>query len=283
MEINWYPGHMKKSFEEMKKALKLVDCVGIVLDARIPRSSYNPKIEELLKDKPRFYLLNKKDLADDVESKKWLEEIQKTGHQAFLIEGNGKISSIIEKAAREELKEKFERDKERQIQSKNIRLMFVGVPNSGKSTIINTLSGRRGAAVGNRPGVTRANQWIKRGDLEFLDTPGVLWPRFEDEEIGLNLAFTEAIKDEILDTQDLGFFLIKRLLEIKPEALENRYDINVKGLEAIDIMDEIGEKRGALLPGAEIDYTRVGNLVLDDFRKGRLGKITLERVEDVRD
>lgn len=282
MEINWYPGHMKKSFEEMEKALKLVDCVGIVLDCRIPKSSYNPKIEEILKDKPRIYLLNKKDLAEDSENEKWLEYFRKKGHPAFLIEGHGKIQQIIEKAAREELKEKFERNKERQIQSKNIRLMFVGIPNSGKSTIINNLAGRKGAQVGNRPGVTRANQWIKSGDLEFLDTPGVLWPKLEDES-GLHLAFTEAIKDEILDTQDLGFFLIKKLLEMKPEALEERYDLSVEGLEAIEIMDTIGEKRGALLPGREIDYTRVGNLVLDDFRKGRLGKISLERVEDVSD
>lgn len=283
MNINWYPGHMKKTIDTIKQSLKLVDIVVEIIDARIPISSRNPMIDELLGNKPRIILMNKKDLADDYENKKWIEYFEQKGHKTVLINSmTGDGINLVEKACRIQLEEKFEKLREKQIQSQVIRLMVVGIPNVGKSTFINKIAKRKSARVGNRPGVTRSQQWIKvKGNMELLDTPGVLWPKFEDEEVGLHLAFTGAIKDEIMDRENLAFYLIKELMSINPKYIEKRYEIDTEGMETLEIMDAIARKRGFIQRGNEIDYLRTANTVLDEFRSGKLGKITLEKVGDL--
>lgn len=283
MNINWYPGHMKKTLDIMKKSLKMVDIVVEIIDARIPISSRNPIIDEILENKPRVILMNKKDLADDRETRKWIEHFERQGHKTVLINSlTGDGINLVEKACRSQLEDKFAKLKEKQIQSEVIRLMVVGIPNVGKSTFINKIAKRKSARVGNKPGVTRNQQWIKiRGNMELLDTPGVLWPKFEDQEVGLHLAYTGAIKDEIMDSENLAFYLIKDLMKLDPKYIEDRYDIDSEGMENIDIMDAIARRRGFILRGNEIDYLRTANTVLDEFRSGMLGKITLETVEDL--
>ncbi len=283
MNINWYPGHMKKTIDSLKSSLKLVDVVAELVDSRIPISSRNPLIDEILDDKPRIILMNKMDLSDENENKKWMEYFKKEGHETVMINSvTGYGVKNIEKACRSQLKEKFEKNKEKNILSDKIRLMIVGIPNVGKSTLINRLAKKKSAKVGNRPGVTRHNQWIKTsGNMELLDTPGVLWPKFEDKLTGLNLAYTGAIKDEIMDVDNLAFSLIETLQKIDPKILSNRYNIDTDNKATLEIMDEIALRRGAILKGNEIDYTKTANIILDEFRKGVLGKITLEKVEDI--
>ena len=284
MNINWYPGHMKKTMDNIRASLKLVDIVGEIIDSRIPISSKNPVIDDVLKDKPRIMILNKSDMADENETKKWLSYYRKNGYGAVVVDAlHSKGLDKIYSVAKEMLADKFKKLEEKNLSSKTIRMMIVGIPNVGKSTFINSISKRKSAKIGDRPGVTKQVQWIKtKNDLELLDTPGVLWPKFEDERIGLHLAFTGAIKDEIMDIENLAFRFIDELNKRDVNILKNRYNLSEDSYEdTLYLMDEIGRNRGAILKKNEIDYFKVANLVLDDFRKVKLGRITLETVEDI--
>ena len=284
MNINWYPGHMKRTMDNIRASLKLVDIVGEIIDARIPISSKNPVIDDVLKDKPRIMILNKSDMADENETKKWLSYYRKQGYGAVVVDAlHSKGLDKIYSVAKEMLADKFKKLEEKNLSAKTIRMMIVGIPNVGKSTFINSISKRKSAKIGDRPGVTKQVQWIKtKNDLELLDTPGVLWPKFEDERIGLHLAFTGAIKDEIMDIENLAFRFIDELNKKDVNILKNRYNLSEDSYEeTIFLMDEIGRNRGAILKKNEIDYFKVANLVFDDFRKVKLGRITLETVEDI--
>lgn len=284
MNINWYPGHMKKTMDNIRASLKLVDIVGEIIDSRIPISSKNPVIDDVLKDKPRIMILNKSDMADENETKKWLSYYRKKGYGAVVVDAlHSKGLDKIYSVAKEMLSDKFKKLEEKNLSSKTIRMMIVGIPNVGKSTFINSISKRKSAKIGDRPGVTKQVQWIKtKNDLELLDTPGVLWPKFEDERIGLHLAFTGAIKDEIMDIENLAFRFIDELNKRDVNILKNRYNLSKDSYEdTLYLMDEIGRNRGAILKKNEIDYFKVANLVFDDFRKVKLGRITLETVEDI--
>ena len=277
MNINWYPGHMKKTIEDIEKKLKLVDFVIEIIDSRIPFSSRNPIFDDLLKNKKRLLIFNKSDLSDPKLNEAWMEKL--TDENNFAISYNamkGNVSLVVKKS-QELMAEEIKKYEDKGLNKGALRAMIVGIPNSGKSTFINSISGTRSAKTGNRPGVTKVNQWIKiHPKLHLLDTPGVLWPKFEDK-VGLNLAFTGAIKDEIMDRETLALKLIEKLKDIYPSSIEERYKIsNVKDKEALDIMDEIGKSRGALMRGGYIDYEKVAGIVLDEFRKGILGRITLE-------
>ncbi|MBF1295784.1 MAG: ribosome biogenesis GTPase YlqF [Parvimonas sp.] len=284
MNINWYPGHMKKTMDNIRASLKLVDIVGEIIDARIPISSKNPVIDDVLKDKPRIMILNKSDMADENETKKWLSYYRKKGYGAVVVDAlHSKGLDKIYSVAKEMLADKFKKLEEKNLSAKTIRMMIVGIPNVGKSTFINSISKRKSAKIGDRPGVTKQVQWIKtKNDLELLDTPGVLWPKFEDERIGLHLAFTGAIKDEIMDIENLAFRFIDEINKRDVNILKNRYNLSEDSYEdTLYLMDEIGRNRGAILKKNEIDYFKVANLVFDDFRKVKLGRITLETVEDI--
>ena len=284
MNINWYPGHMKKTMDNIRASLKLVDIVGEIIDSRIPISSKNPVIDDVLKNKPRIMILNKSDMADENETKKWLSYNRKKGYGAVVVDAlHSKGLDKIYSVAKEMLADKFKKLEEKNLSAKTIRMMIVGIPNVGKSTFINSISKRKSAKIGDRPGVTKQVQWIKtKNDLELLDTPGVLWPKFEDERIGLHLAFTGAIKDEIMDIENLAFRFIDELNKRDVNILKNRYNLSEDSYEdTLYLMDEIGRNRGAILKKNEIDYFKVANLVFDDFRKVKLGRITLETVEDI--
>ncbi|WP_338817571.1 ribosome biogenesis GTPase YlqF [Parvimonas micra] len=284
MNINWYPGHMKKTMDNIRASLKLVDIVGEIIDARIPISSKNPVIDDVLKDKPRIMILNKSDMADENETKKWLSYYRKKGYGAVVVDAlHSKGLDKIYSVAKEMLADKFKKLEEKNLSAKTIRMMIVGIPNVGKSTFINSISKRKSAKIGDRPGVTKQVQWINtKNDLELLDTPGVLWPKFEDERIGLHLAFTGAIKDEIMDIENLAFRFIDEINKRDVNILKNRYNLSEDSYEdTLYLMDEIGRNRGAILKKNEIDYFKVANLVFDDFRKVKLGRITLETVEDI--
>lgn len=286
MNINWYPGHMKKTIDNIKKNLNLVDIVAEIIDARIPISSKNPLLNDVLKDKKRIILLNKSDMANDFETKRWKNYYENKGYGVVIIDAlHSKGFDEIYSVSKKMLDEKFQKLKEKNILSKTVRMMIVGVPNVGKSTFINTISKRRSLQTGDRPGVTKNLQWIKtKNDLELLDTPGVLWQKFENQNIGLNLAFTGAIKDEIMDIENLCFKFIEKLNSIDKNILKNRYNLTDECfLETLFVMDEIAKNRGAILKKNEIDYFKVSNIILDDFRKVKLGKITLEKIEDLKE
>lgn len=269
---------MKKARQSLEENFKLIDIVYEILDARIPISSKNPDVDFIVKDKPRIIILNKMDLSSDYWNLKWLEHYNSIGIKSVLVDSNSKkgFDKIIDytKIATEE---KRKRLAQKGIKNKPIRAMIVGVPNVGKSTFINSLVGKKSAKTGNRPGVTKGKQWIKvKGGIELLDTPGILWPKFEEKDIGVNLAITGAIRDEILDISSLSLVLIDKLVKMYSDMLANRYDIDIQHKSSIEILDDIAKKRGCILKGGEIDYERAANLVLDDFRKGRIGRITLE-------
>ena len=283
LHINWYPGHMKKTKEMVQNNLKLVDVVIEVLDARIPLSSKNPEIDKLAHNKPRVVVLNKSDLSDRTKLNKWISYYQSKGIKAIPVDtlkGSG-VNKIVEEC-KNVTKEKMDALKEKGRKERAIRVMIVGVPNVGKSSLINKLTGRKSTQTGDRPGVTKGKQWVRlKGNLELLDTPGILWPKFEDQKIALNLAFTRAIKDEILDIDTLGLKFIEKMSEIEPEKLKARYKLDSLGEEPLETMEMIGRKRGFILGRNELDYTRIAKTVLNEFREGKLGQITLEVPEDI--
>ena len=283
LHINWYPGHMKKTKEMVQNNLKLVDVVIELLDARIPLSSKNPEIDKLAHNKPRVVVLNKSDLSDRAKLNKWISYYQSKGIKAIPVDtlkGSG-VNKIVEEC-KNVTKDKMDALKEKGRKERAIRVMIVGVPNVGKSSLINKLTGRKSTQTGDRPGVTKGKQWVRlKGNLELLDTPGILWPKFEDQKIALNLAFTRAIKDEILDIDTLGLKFIEKMSEIEPEKLKARYKLDSLGEEPLETMEMIGRKRGFILGRNELDYTRIAKTVLNEFREGKLGQITLEAPEDI--
>ena len=283
LHINWYPGHMKKTKEMVQNNLKLVDVVIELLDARIPLSSKNPEIDKLAHNKPRVVVLNKSDLSDRAKLNKWISYYQSKGIKAIPVDtlkGSG-VNKIVEEC-KNVTKDKMDALKEKGRKERAIRVMIVGVPNVGKSSLINKLTGRKSTQTGDRPGVTKGKQWVRlKGNLELLDTPGILWPKFEDQKIALNLAFTRAIKDEILDIDTLGLKFIEKMSEIEPEKLKARYKLDSLGEEPLETMEMIGRKRGFILGRNELDYTRIAKTVLNEFREGKLGQITLEVPEDI--
>lgn len=279
MNINWYPGHMKKTKESIEEKLKIVDIVIELIDARIPISSKNPILDEVIQNKTRLVILTKADLGDSEKNKEWEDYYKKKYKYSILVNTNDKkdVAKIFKITDRIKA-DIFKNDEEKGIKKRPLRAMIVGIPNVGKSTLINAISGRRGAKVGNRPGVTKSNQWIKtKSGLELLDTPGILWPKFEDKEIALNLAFIGSIKDEIMDRETLALRLLEKLKLSYPKFLVERYKLkDIEDLSGLEVMEEIGRKRGCIIGGGEIDYTRVSSLVLDEFRKGQIGRITLD-------
>jgi len=283
MAINWFPGHMAKTRRQIKENLKLVDAVIEIRDARIVKSSANPEIEEICGNKPRIILLNKADLSEKEITNQWIRTLSKQNVKAIAFnaltgEGTNKIRGLLD----ELLKEKHERIKNKGIMKFVDRVMVVGIPNGGKSSFINKMAKASIAKTGDKPGVTKSKQWIKtKMDVELLDTPGVLWPKFEDEQVGLSLAFTGAIKDEIMDIETLALKLIEKLQEEYPENLKNRYKLETLSDSALENMDNIGRKRGAVISRGEIDYNRVAIMLLDEFRAGKLGKVSLERPDTI--
>lgn len=279
MAINWFPGHMAKTRREIKENLKFVDAVIEIRDARIVKSSKNPDIDDICKDKPRIILLNKSDLAEEKITKRWIEILSNEFVKVTTVNSlTGKGLNSIKPLLDELLKEKHEKLKAKGLVNITTRVMVVGIPNVGKSSFINRMAKNNRAKVGDKPGVTRSKQWIKtKIGIELMDTPGVLWPKFEDEEVGLNLAFTGAIKDEIMDIETLALRLIERLQQHYPERLLERYKLDSLSDEALENMDNIARKRGAVVSGGNIDYNRVAVLILDEYRGGKLGSISLER------
>ena len=281
MAINWFPGHMVKSKREIQNNLKLVDAVIEIRDARIPKSSKNPDIDTLCAGKPRVILLNKSDLTDPKVTKAWKDSL--TNDETIVLEVNalkGEGLNAIKPALLKLLKEKHDRLKAKGLAKITTRAMVVGIPNVGKSTFINKMAKNNIAKTGDRPGVTKNKQWIKtKLGIELMDTPGVLWPKFEDEIVGLNLAFTGAIKDEIMDTEELALKLVERLQETNPEELMTRYKLTELHENPLDNLDAIARKRGAIMSGNQIDYNRIAGIILDEFRGGKIGKISLEKPE----
>lgn len=275
--INWYPGHMKKTRELIQENLKMVDAVIEVIDARIPISSRNPIIDELVKSKPRIIVLNKSDLADQDAVKQWSEYFKANGSSVLSM--NCMNGAGVKQLFRMLSLMEMEKNKD-QIRQKPFRMMIVGVPNVGKSSLINRMTGKKSAQTGDRPGVTKGKQWLKlQNNMQLLDTPGILWPKFEDPKAGLNLAFCGSIKDEILDVPTLGMELIGVLANRYPELLLERYKIEEIAETPLENMENMAVKRGCILPGKRIDYERIGRLVLDEFRGGKIGRITLEMPE----
>ena len=275
--INWYPGHMKKTRELIKENLKAVDAVVEIIDSRIPVSSRNPVIGELISGKRRIVVLGKADLADEKETAKWQERISSEDGVARVLALNLQSGENISRLMKALEDEQTLRNAERSVK-RPLRIMIVGVPNVGKSSLINRLTGKRSAMTGDKPGVTKGKQWLTlTNGMQLLDTPGILWPKFEDPDVGLNLAFCGSIKDDILGVQDLGFELIRVLGERYPDLLRERYKLDEISDQAIENMDNIALKRGFIMSGKRIDYERTGRTVLDEFRGGKIGRITLER------
>ncbi len=278
--IQWFPGHMTKALREMEESLKKVDIVLELCDARIPVSSRNPKVKEIVGAKPYITIMNKSALADPAANLRFKQELGEDGHRVIFTDcmtGQG-IDEIVP-AIRTELKEKLEKYESRGMK-KVPRAMIIGVTNCGKSSLINRLYGSKKAKSENRPGVTRTQQWVTVEDkVDLLDTPGVLWPKFEDERVGLNLAYTGAIRDEILDIESIAVLLINELFEKYPDLIFNRYKItreDVTDKLPHEIFEAIGKKRGLLVSGGEVDYPRTARMIMDEFRDGKIGRITLD-------
>lgn len=277
MQFQWYPGHMTKARRQMEEDIKLIDLVIELVDARIPLSSRNPDIDKIGKNKARLILMNKADLADQKGTARWSTYFQEMGY--FVAEADSRnkgsmkaISQVIGEACRE----KTERDRKRGILNRPVRAMIVGIPNVGKSTFINTYAGRACAKTGNKPGVTKGKQWIRLNkQVELLDTPGILWPKFEDQQVGLHLALIGSIKDEILNIDELALELIRILVREYPGTLAERYQVEEEQ-EAPQVLIQIAQNRKCVKKGGDLDYTKAAALLMDEFRNGRLGKITLE-------
>ncbi len=279
MNIQWFPGHMAKTKRLIQENLKMVDLVVELLDARAPLSSMNPDLDELCAKKPRLIILNKSDLSDPKQNDAFLAYFKSIGKTAILFDSmHSKNTGIIFNTAKKLLKEQIERQEERGMTNRTLKLMIVGIPNVGKSSFINRLAGRAAAISGDRPGVTRGKQWIRlSGGMELLDTPGVLWPKFEDETVALHLAFTGAIKDDIMDTETLAAKLLESLLLLAPKELALRYKLLDTNFEdGFSALSAIAKKRGFIVSGGELDLLRAASIVLDEFRSSKIGRITLD-------
>lgn len=279
MNVQWYPGHMTKAKRQMQEDIKLIDLIIELVDARVPLSSRNPDIDDLGKNKARLILLNKADLADERQNEAWKAFFQEKGFFVVKVDSrSGAGMKAIQNVIQEACKEKIERDRRRGIKNRPIRAMVVGIPNVGKSTFINTFAGKACAKTGNKPGVTKGKQWIRLNKgVELLDTPGILWPKFEDQEVGIRLAFVGSIKDDILNMEELSLKLIDFLKEHYSGALKERYGVREEGT-SLEILEEIARARGCLKKGDELDYGKTAGIIFDDFRSGRIGRITIEWV-----
>lgn len=277
VNVQWYPGHMTKAKRQMQEDIKLIDLIIELVDARVPLSSRNPDIDEIGKNKARLILLNKADLADEAQNEAWKAYFQEKGFYVVKVDSrNGAGMKMVQNVIQEACKEKTERDRKRGIKNRPIRAMVAGIPNVGKSTFINTFAGKACAKTGNKPGVTKGKQWIRLNkNVELLDTPGILWPKFEDQEVGKRLAFIGSIKDDILNMEELALELISYLCEKYPGTIEERYHIPEEG-EPVDILGAIAKVRGCLKKGEELDYTKATGILFEEFRSGKIGRITLE-------
>ena len=277
MQFQWYPGHMTKARRAMQEDIKLIDVIIELVDSRVPYSSKNPDIDTLANGKSRILLMNKYDLADNKVTDQWIKYYEDKGYFVAKVNSkNGKgvraVNDVIQKAC----KEKIERDRKRGIINRPIRAMIVGIPNVGKSTFINSFAGKACTKTGNKPGVTKGKQWIRLNkNVELLDTPGILWPKFEDQKVGLRLAFIGSIKDELYNIYELSLLLIQFLNEKYPGSISNLYNIEPSDNE-VEILERIAEVRGCLKSGAQYDLDKAGKCLVDDFRAGKLGEITLE-------
>lgn len=283
MELQWYPGHMAKTRRLIAENLKLIDVVVEIIDARVPFSSRNPDFDDLIAAKPRIVIMNKADLADENESAKWEAWYKKNGVGIIVANSlTGKGVDKIAAEARNAIGDKIEKNAQRGL-SKAIRLMVVGIPNVGKSSFINRLSGRSAAKTGDRPGVTKGKQWINlKNGIELLDTPGILWPKFENKQVGLNLAFIGSIRDEIMDVEELACHLLEFLKGNYSEVLCARYKLtdDISDMSGYELLEYIGKKRGFVVSGGEIDTYRAANVILDEFRAAKIGRVTLETPSD---
>ncbi len=283
MAINWYPGHMKKTRDLITQHLKLVDVVVEVLDARIPVSSRNPQFDDLVGDKPRVVVMNKYDLADDAALKEWVQYYRSRGVRTVQLnalngDGLGRLVDAIKEAG----SARAEKLKAKGLKQIAVKCMILGIPNVGKSSVINKLVGKKSAKTGNKPGVTRGKQWVRiREDIELFDTPGILWPKIEDAWVGSHLAMTGAIKDEVFEHEAVILELVQKLAERYPEALKNRYKLTELAGTPVGVVEQVAAKRGCLRPGGIADTEKAGWLILDEFRKGLIGKISLESPKDL--
>ena len=277
MNVQWYPGHMTKAKRQMQEDIKLIDLIIELVDSRVPLASRNPDIDELGKNKARLILLNKSDLGDERQNEAWKAYFQGKGFYVVKVDSrSGSGMKAIQAAIQEACREKTERDRRRGIKNRPVRAMVAGIPNVGKSTFINTFAGKACAKTGNKPGVTKGKQWIRLNkSVELLDTPGILWPKFEDQEVGMRLAYIGSIKDDILNIEELALGLIGYLQEFYPAALKERYSVE-EGQKPLDILTAVAKARGCLKKGEELDYEKASRLLLEEFRSGKLGKVTLE-------
>ena len=277
MHFQWYPGHMTKAKRAMQEDIKLIDVIIELVDARIPRSSKNPDIDSLAQGKSRILLLNKSDMADAAKTQSWISYYEKQGFLALAVNSKKKnelkqVNALVQKAC----EKKIERDRKRGIKNRPVRAMIVGIPNVGKSTFINSFAGKACAKTGNKPGVTKGKQWIKiNKNVELLDTPGILWPKFEDQAVGLRLALIGSIKEEILNTTEMAMEFIGFLKKSYSGVLVERYSVD-ESKENLEILKEIARIRGCLMKGNQTDIDKAGRLLLEDFRSLRLGKLSLE-------
>lgn len=286
--INWYPGHMLKTKKQIIEDLKLIDVIIEILDARIPISSQNPEIKQITSNKKKIVILNKSDLANEIETKKWVNYFKSQG--IIAIEADSNIGKGVKESLNQVQKlmqAEMEKAASKGRTNKNIRIMICGIPNVGKSSFINRMINKKSAEVGNRPGVTKQKQWVRvSSNIELLDTPGVLWPKFESEDVALKLAYTGSIKDELLDKTNIAYNLLKYLEKNNKKELFERYKLTeqefnsiiVEDDETVELMNLIAKKRGAIISGGEIDYEKISSIILNDFRTGKIGRITLEKV-----
>ena len=279
--VQWFPGHMARTRRLIKESLSMVDAVTELLDARIPLSSRNPEIEQITAGKPRIILLNKCDVADEAATRKWIKHFESSGFFAIPVDcRSGKGLNAYIPLVREVLKEKIQSNTEKGMAGKPLRVMVVGIPNTGKSSFINKMAGRNRAQVADKPGVTRHNQWFNIGNgIELLDTPGVLWPKFDDPKVGDRLAFIGSVKDTILDSETMAVRLLEVLKQEYADRITERYklkNIDFDSIESYELLEAIGRKRGMLISGGEIDTERASVMLLDEYRAGKLGKITME-------
>ena len=278
MAINWYPGHMAKTKREIKEKLDLIDVVFEVIDARIPKSSKNKDVDELIKNKPRILIMTKLDLCDEIETKKWLNYYEELGYKVITMDLlNNPDMKVIYNETDKIFKDLNEKRKQKGLKERKIRALILGVPNVGKSTLINRLVGKKAANVGNKPGITKQLEWIRiNNDIELLDTPGILWPRFDSQEIALNLASMTAIKEEILDLEEVAIYIVNAMLKLYPDNIKSRYNITDTS-DIVIVLDQIGKKIGAIR-NKETDYDKVYTTILKDLREGYLGRVTFDRM-----